>query len=125
MRTFGPRGIVLLAEKVETYEEFEWARRLGYTYFQGYFLARPTVIRSKQVAASKISCLRLLGEVQASEFGFKRRTEIRSIERALTIMGTNDVRRWIALVTLSTLATDKPGDWRRSRRFARDSASSW
>ena len=32
------RGLQLLAEKVETYEEFEWAKQAGYDYFQGYFL---------------------------------------------------------------------------------------
>ena len=32
-----PRGVQMLAEKVETQEEFERARKLGYHYFQGYF----------------------------------------------------------------------------------------
>jgi EAL and modified HD-GYP domain-containing signal transduction protein len=36
LRTYRPRGIKMLAEKVETYDEFEWALRAGYDFFQGY-----------------------------------------------------------------------------------------
>jgi EAL and modified HD-GYP domain-containing signal transduction protein len=136
LRTYQPRGIAMLAEKVETYEEFEWTRAAGYDYFQGYFFARPSLIRSQQVPANKLHCLRLLTEVQKPDLDFKRmealirldvalayrlmryvnsalfshRTEIRSIENAMTILGTDNLRRWVALATLPTLATDKPGE---------------
>ena len=125
LRKYRPRGIKMLAEKIETYEEFEWARRAGYDYFQGYFFARPAVLKSKQVAPSKLNCLQLLNELQAPELDIRRlkaliesdvalaykllryvnsvmfaqREEIRSIERALTIMGTNEIRRWVTLAT--------------------------
>ncbi len=136
LHTYHPRGIAMLAEKVETYEEFEWARHAGYDYFQGYFFARPAVIRGKQLSAAKLNCLRLLSEVQAPELDFKRletvihadvalaykllryvnsakfarRSEIRSIERALTIMGSDEIRRWVSMAALLALATDKPGE---------------
>jgi EAL and modified HD-GYP domain-containing signal transduction protein len=126
----------MLAEKVETYEEFEWTRAAGYDYFQGYFFARPSLMRSQQVPANKLHCLRLLTEVQKPELDFKRlealirldvalayrllryvnsalfshRTGIRSIESAMTILGTDNLRRWVALATLPVLATDKPGE---------------
>ena len=121
---------------METYEEFEWARAAGYDYFQGYFFARPTVIQSQQVPAAKLHCLRLLSELQKPDLDFKRlealirvdvaltykllryvnsalfgrHDEIQSIERALMIVGSDDIRRWVALATLSMLATDKPGE---------------
>jgi c-di-GMP-related signal transduction protein len=136
LRTYRPRGMAMLAEKVESYEEFEWARAAGYDYFQGYFFARPSVIHSHHVPASKLNCLRLLSEVQKPELDFKRletliradvaltykllryvnsalfgrRGEIQSIERAIMILGTEDFRRWVALATLPMLATDKPGE---------------
>ena len=53
LKTYRPRGIAMLAEKVETSAEFDWARRAGYDYFQGYFFARPTVLRGHQIPASK------------------------------------------------------------------------
>jgi len=136
LRTYQPRGIALLAEKVETYEEFEWARTAGYDYFQGYFFARPNVIHSQQLPASKVNCLRLLSEMQQTELDFKRvedlisgdvaltykllryansalfgrHDEIRSIGHALAIVGGDNIRRWVALATLPMLATDKPGE---------------
>lgn len=136
LRTYRPRGVALLAEKVETYEEFEWARAAGYDYFQGYFFARPSVIRIRKMPASKLNCLRLLSEMQKEDLDFDRletliradvalsyklltyansalvgRTgETRSIQRALTIVGSENIRRWVALTTLPMLATDKPGE---------------
>jgi c-di-GMP-related signal transduction protein len=136
LRTYRPRGIALLAEKVETYEEFDWTRTAGYDYFQGYFFARPSVIQSQHVPATKLNCLRVLSELQKPDLDFKRlealirgdvgltykllryvnsallgrRGEIQSIERALVILGTDDIRRWVALATLPMLATDKPGE---------------
>src|SRR6266702_6722822 len=41
---FSRRGKLLLAEKVETQEEFEFARTLGYRYFQGFFFCKPVTI---------------------------------------------------------------------------------
>lgn len=37
--------IKFLAEKVETKEEYELAHKLGYSYFQGYFLSKPVIIK--------------------------------------------------------------------------------
>jgi EAL and modified HD-GYP domain-containing signal transduction protein len=133
---YRPRGIALLAEKVETYDEFEWARAAGYDYFQGYFFARPSIIKTQHVPSAKLNCLRLLSELQKPDLDFKRlemlirgdvsltykllryvnsalfslHGEVQSIERALMIIGVDDVRRWVALATLPMLATDKPGE---------------
>jgi EAL and modified HD-GYP domain-containing signal transduction protein len=136
LRTYRPRGIALLAEKVETYEEFEWARAAGYDYFQGYFFARPSVLRSQQLPTSKLNCLCLLSEMQKPELNFKRLEdlvrgdvaltykllryansalfgrleEIQSIHKALLVVGTDKIRHWVALATLSILATEKPAE---------------
>ena len=40
----------LLAEKIETYEEFEKAMALGFTYFQGYFFSKPEVLKNKDLS---------------------------------------------------------------------------
>jgi len=39
LRRYQPKGVRMLAEKVETPEEYEWAHREGFDYFQGYFFA--------------------------------------------------------------------------------------
>ena len=72
LRTYQPRGIAMLAEKVETHEEFEWAQRAGYDLFQGYFFARPVIISGRQIPAVQATCLRLLRETQQKELDFKR-----------------------------------------------------
>jgi c-di-GMP-related signal transduction protein len=129
-------GVETLAEKVETHEEYEWAHRAGYNYFQGYFFARPAMIRARQIPAAKLHCLRLLQEAQKPELDFDRlealiladvslsyqllryvnsalfarRNRIRSIRQALLFFGENDLRKWIALATLTRAADDKPGE---------------
>jgi c-di-GMP-related signal transduction protein len=136
LRVYQPRGITMLAEKVETYEEFAWAHAAGYDYFQGYFFARPDVLQSKQLSAAKLNCLRLLSELQKTDLNFRsleglirsdvaltykllryagsalfgRRGKVQSIEDALMIMGSDEICRWVTLATLTTLATDKPGE---------------
>ncbi|QBY03345.1 EAL domain-containing protein [Thalassotalea sp. HSM 43] len=40
-------NIKLLAEKIENKQEFEHASRLGFEYFQGYFIDQPEVMKSR------------------------------------------------------------------------------
>jgi c-di-GMP phosphodiesterase len=135
LRNYKARGVQMLAEKVETYEEFEWARRVGYDLFQGYFFARPEMMRSQEIPAMITTCLRLLREVQQPELDFRRleqliredvsltyrllryansamfkRGDIRSIHTALVALGEDHIRRWVTLATLPKLATNKPGE---------------
>jgi len=133
-KLYGGRGIAMLAEKVETHEEFEWAHGIGYDLFQGYFFARPSLVRCQQIPSDQITCLRLLSQLQQAEldpakvqilvsqdaslcykllryansglFGF--RVEIRSIEHALAIIGQQGIRHWIGLAAVPALAKEKP-----------------
>jgi len=136
LETYRARGIAMLAQKVETHEEFEWAWNAGYDYFQGYFFARPALLRAREIPASKVNCLRLLREMQHSDLDYERlRTiialdvsfsykllrfansalfarsgEISSISHALAILGEEAIRHWVALAALPILAKDKPGE---------------
>ena len=136
LRTYRPRGVLMLAEKVETDAEFEWARRAGYDLFQGYFFARPAMVRAAQIPAGVLVCLQLQRELRHAELDF-RRTEllirgdlsltykllryansalfqsgpsVQSISRALLHLGENNIRRWVSLATVSMLAADKPSE---------------
>ena len=136
LRTYRPRGIAMVAEKVETHEEFEWAKTAGYDYFQGYFFARPVVMRGHQIPAAKINCIRLLREMQSADLNyeqlrkiisedvslsykllrfvnsalFARQGEIQSIAHSLAVLGDDLIRHWSALAALPILAKDKPGE---------------
>jgi EAL and modified HD-GYP domain-containing signal transduction protein len=95
LRTYKPRGVQMLAEKVETYEEFKWARRAGYDLFQGYFFARPEIVRSQDIPTMITACLRLLREVQQPDLDFRRLEQL--------------IREDVSL-TYKLLATNKPGE---------------
>ena len=124
------RGKRLVAEKVETHEEFAWACEAGYDYFQGFFFAKPTLLRGQHVPSAKVNSLRLLRELQHPELDFtrlenvircdisltyklfryvnsalfNRSKAISSVKDALVVMGELDIRRWITLATLPGLA---------------------
>ena len=124
----------MLAEKVETLEEFEWALQVGFDFFQGYFFTKPVVVRGRRISTSKMSCLRLLQETQREEIDFDKlralingdvsfsykllhftnsalfanQTEVRTIEHALIVLGEDGIRRWGAIAALPGLAKDKP-----------------
>lgn len=136
VRACHARGLKTVAEKVETYEQFEWASKAGYDFFQGYFFARPTMMRGRQLQPLKVTYLRLLRETQesvldfdrlaalisedvalsykltryASSALFSRRGQIRSVRHGLVTLGEDNIRRWLTLMTLSRLADDKPGE---------------
>ncbi|OQX13692.1 MAG: hypothetical protein BWK76_15810 [Desulfobulbaceae bacterium A2] len=131
-----PKNIKLLAEKIETYEEFGVARDLGFSYFQGYFFSRPEVLRHKDIAASKLNLFNLLTAINRPEIDFKliermiapdvslaykllryinsayysRISEIKSVRQAVVYLGAQGTRQFVSLVAISALAADKPDE---------------
>ncbi len=125
-----------LAEKVETYDEFVRMSKLGFSYFQGYFFCRPENMRIREVDSAKINLISLLAEVNKRSTTIKRLekiiqgdvglsykllrfinssyfyrvTKIDSIAHAITYLGSRELKRFIILVLISELATDKPGE---------------
>ncbi|MEN0582974.1 MULTISPECIES: EAL domain-containing protein [unclassified Kosakonia] len=57
------RHAVFLAEKVETYEEFETFKKLGFHLFQGYFFSKPVVTKRNKLAQNRAFALKLMQEV--------------------------------------------------------------
>jgi c-di-GMP-related signal transduction protein len=128
-------GKVLLAEKIETYEAFELARSLGFTLFQGFFFCKPTIATSSRVDATRLSKLQLLRSIADPEINFADLAEIikrdvvlsyrllkivnsayyglnysvTGILHALTILGLNDIRKWVSLIVLNQ-TSNKPNE---------------
>ena len=48
-----PYAVKLLAEKVETAEDFTFCKNLSFEYFQGYFFCRPTIIQGKSIPSNR------------------------------------------------------------------------
>jgi c-di-GMP-related signal transduction protein len=124
MRQFASPKCKMLAEKLETPQEFHRAREMGFVYFQGYFFCRPELVIGREVPASRLHYLRLLEMVSRREvdmrelekmlkqeasisyrllrylnsplFGFS--LEIKSIRHAMAVLGEREMRRWVRLV---------------------------
>jgi EAL and modified HD-GYP domain-containing signal transduction protein len=125
--------LTLLAEKVETPEEFKLCHELGFDLFQGYFLARPEIVKGRKMETSELSVLHLIAEVQnpdtdieklvevisrdpmlsfkllklVNSAAFRRSKEIESIKNAVLVLGLNRVKGWASLLALSKLS-NKP-----------------
>ncbi len=116
-------GKTLIAEKVETREDFELARELGFDLFQGYFFARPQVLAAPRNRSPRPGLLRLLALlsrdagileleaelklnpsvvvqllrlVNSSAFGLGR--NIASLREAIIATGTRQIARWAQLL---------------------------
>jgi len=131
----GPR-CRMLAEKVETREQFEKSLKDGFDYFQGYFFRRPEVLKAREIPANQVNYLRMLQAVAREEIDIRQlegiikgeasvlyrllrylnsamfgmRNEIHSIRHALAILGEREIRRWIRLVALVSAGQQKTSD---------------
>ena len=130
----GERGLCLLAEKVETEDDFLSAVEQGYHLFQGYFFGKPEILESRAVMRSKGNSMLLLQEVLSSTFDLDRIEEIvkrdvslvhgllryinsalfalqnpvSGISDALLLLGRQRVRNWVMLIALTEMADKKP-----------------
>lgn len=128
-------GVDVLAEKVETAEEFERLSELGCDYFQGYFFAKPKVVSGRRLAPNKLAMLQLLAKVNnpdtdvdtlsalvgqdvalavramnyvnSAASALNRRVE--SVREAVVYIGRETLRRWVTVAVMAKL-DDKPSE---------------
>ena len=120
---FKERGMMLLAEKVETEEEFKERLSEGYDLFQGFFFAQPEIVRGKRIDGSLAFILHLLqflrgepsftdiekvfSEQEAlskslvqyanSQKSYRRRP-IETVQDAIAWLGIPQIRDWLMLL---------------------------
>lgn len=128
--------IKLLAEKVETYEEYNQAVELGFELFQGFFFAKPEMVKTKSLSPSQMAMAELLYETSKPELDlisitavferdvtlsykllryanspiFRRRSEVSSIKQALVILGSQELKRFLGLMFAVNVNPDKPSE---------------
>ena len=133
-RAFLPRNIRLVAEKVETYEDFRRCDSWGFTHFQGYFFSRPEMLSRRDIPANKLNYLRVLNATNETPINvrnvcecikaeaslsfrllrylnsplFPLAWEVRSIPHAISLLGESGTRKWVSLVTLACMSDGKP-----------------
>ena len=134
MREILPKHVRLLAEKIETEEEFQQALAYGYVLFQGYFFCKPTILQQKRLTSNALSKMRLLREINRQNVDFSSITgvissdtnlvhklltyinsagvglanHVSNLKQATVLLGASGVRRWVTLVSLQTFSEDKP-----------------
>lgn len=127
--------VELLAEKIETFQEFEFCRKLGFDYFQGYFLSKPQIIKGTRLPANRLAVLnlllvlndpdsgnddlaeaintdvatsyRLLKLINSAAFGLQRKVD--SIEQGILLLGRRQLSSWASMLSLSAL-DDRPSE---------------
>lgn len=131
--------IKLLAEKVETNEEFQSALDMGFSYFQGYFFSKPEMMQSKSLSPAQMTLAELLYETSKSEMDlvkitqiferdinlsykllrysnsavFKRRSEIETIKQAIIVLGQVELKKLLSVLFTSQVSTEKPAELMR------------
>jgi len=78
------KGIKVIADMVETEEQFEHFKQMGFDYFLGYFFTSPIVVNGQKLSGNKLNLLQLLTKVNAVESGFDELSEIISQDVGLS-----------------------------------------
>jgi c-di-GMP-related signal transduction protein len=131
LKTLGPK---IIAQKVETRDEFNEAQELGCHFAQGYFFCKPEIMVGKALAGSEVVYMDFMRELNQPKISYecletiiKRdtslslkllrylnsaaiglRNKINSIQRALVLLGESSIRKWGMLVVLTNAGKKHP-----------------
>ncbi len=134
IKKYKPRGMMFVADKVERRAQFEAAAHQGFSFFQGPYYRRPQLAAHSEVAPGKLGYLLVLGAVTRPEIDvqevaraikhdlalsynllrflnsarFAFRSQIKSIRHALLLLGQNEIRKWVGLISVSALGEGSP-----------------
>ena len=126
--------VKFLAEKVESYDDFQVALAAGFDLFQGYYFSHPELLKRRKVAASELTTIQLLQAISAEPVNFsdiemiissdvslsylllryvnnanRRLIEpISSFHQALVYLGEDKLRMFVGVVATAHAALDKP-----------------
>jgi EAL and modified HD-GYP domain-containing signal transduction protein len=120
---FKQEGKKLVAEKVETRDEFKSCLDLGFDFFQGYYFAKPVIMSGKKLSPSQLALMELMTLVTSDadnadiERAIKKdvslalnllrlvntpavgaRQRIDSLSQAVTILGRRQLQRWLQIM---------------------------
>jgi len=130
------REIKIVTERVETLDQFQALKSIGVDYFQGYFFHKPEIKSGYSVSPLKLNLLQLFLEVYKPNLEFdaiaqivsrdivlvsgtlklvnsaaeSNKVEITSIKQAITYLGSDKVKQYVAIISMSTLSSDEPNE---------------
>lgn len=125
-------SIILLAEKVETEADYQLALKSGYDLFQGYFFAKPDIIKSAEIPSNTLIHLQIIDYFQQdsqsinqlsdlimrdvsisykllrfiNSLAFDIPRQISSIKQAIMFIGLNETKKWLQVLMLHDLGSD-------------------
>lgn len=127
VKRFEGYSLQLLAEKVETQEQFKHCLDLGFDLFQGYYFAKPLVMEKKRMDDSGATLLKLMrlfcddAELPEIEMTFRGDpgltykllvlvnsvgvgciNNIDTVRHAIAILGRQQIKRWVQLSLFAT-----------------------
>ena len=130
------KQIKILAEKIETQEDYELAFDMGFDYFQGYFFAKPTMIKQNDIDYNYGLVVAIYAEIMkqspdiktiASLFEldaalaykllrlinsgvFPIQSQISSLKQALVYLGHERLKKFVSLIVTAHTAGKKPAE---------------
>ncbi len=112
----------LLAEKVESREEFLKCLDLGFDYFQGYYFAKPALMEKRKIDEGGTTLLKLMRQLMddaeiaeiertfrnspgltykllllVNSVSFAGREKIQTVRHAISMLGRSQIKRWVQL----------------------------
>jgi len=135
-KRYGAKNLSLIAEGVETRQQFWAARTFGFTHFLGYFFHEPETLRARQIPANKAVYLRLLQSISRPKVdlaeieklikqeaslcyrllrylnspAFPVASPVQSVHHALAMLGERETIRWIRMATTVVIGDGRPSD---------------
>ena len=121
--TFKQAGKKLIAEKVESREQYQACMDAGFDYFQGFYFAKPAVISGRKLSPSQLSVMELMTLITSDadniviEKAVKRDVtlalnllrlvntpglgtgyRIDSLSQAVMVLGRRQLQRWLQIM---------------------------
>lgn len=124
---------LMLAEKIESRDEFEYAKKLGCTFMQGYYFAKPSIMSGSSIQPLPVNlmevmqlmsqpepeisdivdvmsrdsamCQRILRLINSVYFGVSNK--VSSINQAILILGLDYLREWVYLMGMQKLSQNE------------------
>ncbi len=133
-KQLNPKTVALVAEKIETQEDYKEARDEGFTLFQGYYFCRPVLLQNRKVPANRLSQIEILNLLHQDSYDLLKlthlvkrdtsltyrllrlinsptyafREQVRSVQTALMAVGEDTFRRIAVLAITSELNLGQP-----------------
>lgn len=124
-----PYDLKLLAEKIETHEQYEFCKELGFSYFQGYFLSKPKLVSGAKTGSNKVVVMQMLAQLNNPDVdindiekilsedarlsikilkiinsaAYIKTRKIESLKQAIIFLGLSKLKEWASVISLQSV----------------------